>query len=1083
MSLFYALDSEDNSKGGHNRGNERTLAQAIVALPDFKEAIDAATKKLTERGDVNVSQTIGNLKGSGTLGELIKKLAEGLSTFIGYGGKGQGIANVIDPLQQLRYGLVKFLYGFLDKLRTLSVDDKGAIEALGKARMGKPDVSFELAMEQVSQISQSGSNTNNIPDVVQALKNVDQLKQNKDELNTLANGFKNYLNGVLTAVKGKAGNARTQVEDLCSQLDTLLTSVWQKGDINKQIKNVRDANEKLNFRSLGYPAQPLVEGVKMGTENFLVQLKTDGYKSAYQPTSTWATHFNSNSPKAAQIFLGCLPLYYYWLTYLYWKCRENGDWAGQNFTRPDLKHFMVGMGYNGSYLNAQNRGVNGSRIAALIAALGLSSAISRQPSHPDFLSELDNSLQSVIGSSVSSNSVSFNDHSLSALFHLCRCYFTGKQIINPVTERRPPTSIREMLYWLSALQFSPHYSDLEKQIEKHIPNHGLHVADSAKVTPSGSSGPGSASTPTSTGDTLTRDQMKGFLLSSCLSAPGVLGAIQGNSANTDGEPWLYSLFSNSMKLHYPSGATLFSTVSNYAYALQFQLNFLYIQCRTNYSQSYGWQWCRYGHSAHPGGQKTNELASWICSAPNCGRFPYCAHNSTACDHIKNCGQQNKSSPLQAFLTDNLKGFHVSQKPDPESLNHLDNHPSGSMCHVKMGFTTDTLTKDPNATGWYIYYLLDHFCSGSTTPLRQLCEKFGCLTKRTPRSLGDLFGFIWHLNGQLFKNTRPTLQALAKKLVDAIGQNNQSNAIPQFLFDILKKAAHPSSLSGTSSSGLALSLETMAPAIPFLYQLFVGKEKDFLPAVLFDLKGTTHKGSPSYTGPHNNLYSLQNPECTGPNCGTYVSPLCYSNGSAFAPRHASSYFSWVLYLIDDFEVGLQVLLDEFTNIDCTKSGCHEQKCQSEHSPAQHGSSPTCQCDSVVHCGGVLPLLYSNGFSFASAYSLKGGVNQSSGKKTCQQFHAQLTAVLAQNERIPLFKLLLTIDSFLYLFRIYFFYNLSSFWIMYVCIVLYIYFLRADLFHLKSHVRFPSSHGIPPIGLLTTGKSTVLKNLTKLTYFTP
>ncbi|GIX65075.1 extracellular matrix-binding ebh [Babesia caballi] len=1081
--------------GGGPDGNEQKLAQAIVGLHDFKQVIDAAARKLSESGSDDVSQAIKNLNSTSNLGSIIGKLADGLKAFIGYGGQGKGIANVVDPLQQLRKGVLMLLQMMLDTLRGYIKNHGDFTSAYDKAIRGGQH-EFEEAVKKVEGLQENNSGTGSgsqFKNFVDALKDVSELKS-KNTVDQLAKGFKTYLGAVLGAVKRANGinGKQGEVDNMKSTLGNLLNAVGNQTDFSNLKTQVNNDTRQLKSTGLRYPASFLVEGVTKGIDNMLIPLqKKEGYKSSYQLASTWTSHLKTNASKAAQIFLGCLPLYYYWLTYLYWKCREKGEWEKMAFNGSGggfaLKNFLVGQGYNASHLTA-TRGFKGSSIATSLQSLGMSSVTTTQLSHTDLLGEIDKGLKGVIGTGGLSTA-NLDGHSLSALFHLCRCYFTGKQIINPVTERRPPTSIREMLYWLSGLQFSPYYYDLTKQIETHIPRAGLHVADSAINT---------------SNNMITQSQMKGFLLSSCLSAPGVLGTIQGNAADTNGEPWLHSLFSNTMNLQYPSGSAIFNTLANYAYALQFQLGFLYQQCRTNYNQSYGWQWCRYGKSAQTDGNNSVTLTSWICSAPNCSRGYSCPHNSNTCDHIKQCGQSGQPSPLQAFLTDNLKSFHVNQKPDPLGLNHLDNHPPGSMCHVTMGFD-GTLTKDTDATGWYIYYLLEHFCGFTYGPLRQLSEKLSCLTKRTPRTLGDIFGFLWHLNGQMFK-ARPTRDILARKLVNAIGETNQYKTIPQFLFDILKKAALPSSFSGTSATGLSRSLESMAPVIPFLYQLFMAKDVDSLPVVLFDLYQQCHKVEVQKGGKvsvehsvdgvshHNHncssspayLFSLQTSRCTkGPNCGPYLYPLTHTTGSAFAPTYASSYFSWVLYLIDDFEVGLREMLDEFTNIDCTKSGCHEQKCREDHSSGQHGatSSSQCTCSSVVHCGGVLPLLYSNGFNFASAGLLKNGGSQSSGKKTCQNFHDQLTTVLAPNESTPLFKLLLTIDDFLYMFRFYFFYNLSTFWIMYVCIILYIYFLRADLLHLKSHVHFPSSHGIPSIGLLTTGRSTVLTKLSKLTYFIP
>ncbi|GIX62602.1 variant erythrocyte surface antigen-1 family protein [Babesia caballi] len=1066
--------------GQEDKSNE--LAKAITGLPDFTAAIEAAAKKLRGNTDVNVALALQILK-ENTLGEIIKKLAEGLEAFIGYGG-GQGIALVIDPLHQLRKGVLEFLRVFLEKLRGLNVNVDSATEHLNKAFKGKDNVSFETAIEKVKDVKDVG---NKIDKVVKALKDVDTFKS-KNSVQNLADGFKKYLEAVLNAVKGHASPAQHEVGNICSELQKLLVEVGKHNEIKVHIAQVKEAKTKLNAkRGRDQVSQAVIPAITMGTESFLNQVGKDGYKSSYQSTSNWDASANKNT--IAQIFLGCLPLYYYWLTYLYWKCkqtRDQGGWEGHNFARPDLKHFMLAMGYNSTHLT-RSSAVKGSNIATLLERFDkLKDSI--RPSHTDLLTELKKKLDEALNASVSHSSgstTSLNDNSLSALFYLCRGYFTGKQITRPVTERRPPTSIREMLYWLSGLQFSPHYSDIEKQIDNVIPaQHGLPVADSAIP----------ASTAKSTGDTLTQSQMKGFLLSSCLSAPGVLGVIQGNSADIDGEPWLYSLFCNSMNLQYPSGPALFGTLANYAYALQFQLLFLYAQCRSWYSQSLGWQWCRYGQGVNTlKPQRAALLASWICKAPDCGLGHSCQHNSDRCQHIKECGQPGSLSPLQAFLTDNLNGFSLPRQPVSDSTHHLDNHPPGSMCHVPMGFAS-ALTTDTNATGWHIYYLLDHFCGFSYGPLRELSEKLGCLTKRTPRTLGDLFGFLWRLNSQLFKQ-RPTPQSLAEMLVKALGLNSPPT-VPGFLFNILKNVARSSSSSGSSTATvLSRSLEAMAPAIPFLYQLFMMDDSTFLPGTLFDLTQHCHKKEPVNVVLHNSsggtcalandLWSLYQPVlpksgstdthavCRKANCGGYLYPLTHTFGSAFAPKHASSYLSWVLYLADDLEIGLQEMLDAFKNIDCQTSGC-QKSCKS-HLPGQHGTSADCSCDSVVHCAGVLPLYYEYGFTMFYASTLK-----TTAKRTCRQFHNQLKAVIEGN---PVKTIITAVDEFLYMFRFYFFYNLSTFWILYVCIVLYIYFYRADLLHLKSHVHFPSSHGIPSIGLLPTGKPTVMTKFTKLTYFMP
>ncbi|GIX65692.1 variant erythrocyte surface antigen-1 family protein [Babesia caballi] len=817
-----------------------------------------------------------------------------------------------------------------------------------------------------------------------------------------------------------------------------------------------------------------------------------GYKLTYdRAQATWQNQVAGGGDAAtkknicAKIFLGCVPLYYYWLTYLYWKCAKGG-WAGQNFTHPTLQSYMAGHGYVADHLNSNKKASEMIKTAfsgfrELTTAVTTTTAT--QHSHPDLLNELNKNLQRAISSSGSSTSASFNNHSLSALFYVCRYYFTGKHIMqskrDTTSKHRPPTSIREMLYWLSGLHFSPRYSDLEKQIDAFIPqDHGLPVADSGTSNPN---------------NFLTRSQMNGFLLSSCLSAPGVLGAIQGNSANTDGEPWLHSLFSNNMNLQYPAGSALFNTLANYTYALQFQLLFLYQQCSNN-GMKCGWQDCTYGKAIKGLG---HSLQSHICPGFKC-QNSNCTHNGTnGCNHNNysddaGCGKSDKTpSPLQAFITGTLPSFGLSPS---STTNHMSDHPQGALCHVPMGFHSNNL-RQTNGTGNYILSALRPICGDVFSPFRQLCEKLGCLTKRTPRTLGDLFGFYWQLTGQMFNTI-----SLKSKLQAGLASNSDNTRQSIMQFFGFTSAPKIDSL-------LSKSLNTLESGFTFWGTLDGYFAVSDIAVGLYGLNQHCHHQAPqasssglpqlykhtsNCTGA-NDLQSLLNAikndnrtkheDCLKGSCGPYLSPLTHSAGATYAPVHASVYLSWLAYLTDDFHEWFQNLLDEFKNIDCSKMGCRakasgsQQACTS-HAPGTHGTNTECKCDSVVHCGGVLPVLYRHGFTFYSPYTLSGG-NNGTTKRSCDKFHDALSNVLA--EGAPLTKLLETIDEFLYLFRFYFLYNQSAFWTIYVCIILYTFFFLLDTLRVRSHLHIPSSNSIAPISLLGTGKAPTLTKFTKLLYF--
>ncbi|GIX62395.1 uncharacterized protein BcabD6B2_18300 [Babesia caballi] len=681
---------------------------------------------------------------------------------------------------------------------------------------------------------------------------------------------------------------------------------------------------------------------------------------------------------------------------------------------------------------------------------------------------------------------------LSALYHGASCYFQHQQITNAKSAGGTPKTIREMLYFLAALQFSPQYDEFDRYVTGHFKTltgnkSGKDFELKLQVADSGIS---TKATEKSGGNTLSAADLKSYITSTFLLPPSLLGWLQEPS--TSREPWLYELFCNpAFQFKYPSGAALFSTISNYAYALQFQLSFLYIQCRDTYTKACGWNQCTFGRGVNAAGKG---VPSHICKAYNCGdNNVNCSHNGTGgatqCKHNKKddptCGTSDNLSPLQAFLTDNLNGF---SRGNPGTSDHLA-FCSGPMCHVPMGF--DGHLKGDKKTGGNLYNALGSFCGGFNTPLRQLSEKLGCLTKRTPRTLGDLFGFAWHLNGQLFnqKFHEPLRAVIQKSTTQTLSTFLTSiNALQatSLLSNSIAKLAEVSFWNTPDSYGLA----SLLAANLFNLNKHCHKEKD---------GKITHNIGGCTTSP-NDMWSLFQPvrakpiggsttdlydACRKGNCGGYLSPLTHSSGATYAPDHASVYLSWLAYLTDDFHEWFQNLLDEFNNIDCSKTGCRSKAggkaaCTSQHKGTHGTGSDACSCDSVIHCGGVLPVLYRHGFQFYSPHTLSGG-NNGTTKRSCDKFHDALSNVLA--EGTPLTKLLETIDSFLYAIMWEFFSKLSAFWAVYICIILYTFFFLLDTLRVRSHLHFPSSNRIAPISLLGTGKAPALTKLTKLTYFIP
>ncbi|GIX64793.1 uncharacterized protein BcabD6B2_42280 [Babesia caballi] len=1009
-----------------------------------------------------VKQALNTDSGS----SLITKLAEGLQQFVGYEGgmlsnttpklTGGGILPANVAKYQVCNAVLNFVIRFLEGLlginglESLNKEDvKTVIVKLRKCvGTGQVPRGFGTLVEGI------GNKVDSIGKKV--LKNTQgKLKEVFDEFKKVSdkctghdvsgpkvegNELDKFLNAVdLTLHSNNSVYFKTYCEKLgellkndefknnankdgpalsYGLLQTNITGVTAATtNLNNEIRNINNTPGKANL----IPNAAVFSAVRDAATAFIAEIKeptkyTSHYDKHKNPEADWG-RVNGN-PTAlqmcAKIFLGCLPLYYQALTYIYWGCHEKGGgWGNQTLANGAMRSHFDSQGLLPIFVESSRTGAHIADSALNKFSEFVTAASPPLSSSAFTYASFAAELQKKVGENVGHLPT---ECPLSALYHGASCYFRCQQITTTKSAGGTPKTIREMLYFLAALPFSLSYEGLIGHID-NVLNYPMYVADSGTSHPN---------------NTLSAADVKSYITSTFHLAPAFIGLIQEPSTSSD--PWLHRLYFNThFDLNFPSSpSALFNALSNYAYALQFQLGFLYQQCSQLYVNICGWFMCTFGKDVNT--TLTHRVVpSHICSV-GCTTG---AHNNsdditkhkTYCEHA-DCGKSNNKSPLQAFLTDNLKGFSRGHPSDPSS--HLASC-SGSLCHVPMGF--ESHLRDGSVQGGNISLTLKPYCGSHNAPLRQLCGTLTCLSKRAPRSLGDLFGFYWQVTGQLSK----TLGSLhsAQWFSDLVGHTPFSSTVKDNI-NVLKT--------------------------------FVGTGHDSHTDSRMDLSNL-HL---SIQQNHRACYG------TGKTCGPYLYPFTVSNGATFgkpAP-YASVYLSWIVYLTDDLQTGFQELLDEFKNIDCKATGCRgkagsQQACIS-HAPGTHGTSNECKCDSVVHCGGVLPLLYRHGFQFHDAYSL----NDTTTKRNCAKFSQQLSNVLAENA--PFAKLLESTDSFLYMFRYHLFYNLSSFWLCFLAILLYFIFYGIDVVHVKSHGHFPSSHTVPPIGLLTTGKAPAL---TKLTYYTP
>ncbi|GIX62377.1 uncharacterized protein BcabD6B2_18120 [Babesia caballi] len=1003
--------------GGDNGGAITKLSEEVKKLLDEVKGADAGLGAEIDK--------VKNALGNGSSG-LIKSLADGLQQFIGYNGTnissgplitGGGILPANVAKHQVCNAVLNFVIRFLDGLC--------GIEQL-KDDPHKPQV-WEV-IRKLRNCVGTGEVPRGFGTLVDGIaKKVENHSGFSGQVGPSLKIMFEKLKGIVTTASFEKGGGNN-VEDLQEFLEQAFNGRGnneQSGDFQKLCQNIANmfgdssitngslsTDKHLELNSLNNAigqvttqanklnpskfktglTKALAVGVQSAAIAFIAELQTKEYTSFY----------NGADNKDA-------------LTYIYWGCHDKGGgWRHLTLATGAMRYYFDSHGLLPLYVDRNKRGAHIAH-SALKGFQEFGTAASSPFTYASFTTKL----QENVGRN--SNDLPSNCP-LSALFYGASCYFRCQQITTAKLAIHAPKTIREMLYFLAALQFSSAYDELNNHIDTVL-NQDLNVADSGLST---------------NGNTLSAERLKEYLRASCAFSSSVLGLIQGPSASqTDTDPWLYELFCNSaFQFKYPSSSsTLFNTLSSYAYALQFQLLFLYSMCANNVNKC-GWQHCTYGKEINASG--ISVLQSHICPGLKCNGDSSCKHDGTTsnnrdCKHnnysqSEGCGKSASTpSPLQAFLTGALPSFGLSSSSTP---NHMSDHPQGALCHVPMGFQANHLRSIGN--GAVVYSVLKPICGNFSSPIRQLCEKLGCLTKRTPRTLGDMFGFLWHLNGQLFPKT------------------SQSDITTATWFNKLKDN------------------------LPFSYQLKNDSGENLKKFVGSD--HSAHQTSPA------DLTSLHSSGCDkrSENCGPYLSPLALSNGATFGkpPAYASTYLSWMVYLTDDLETGFQELLHEFKNIDCKASGCRgkagsQQACTS-HAPGTHGTSNECKCDSVVHCGGVLPLLYRYGFTFSDMGALFGEGRNSGTKRNCKAFATQLQSVITGK---PLQDLFESIDSFLFVFRYYFLGNLSGFWIIYMWLILYTFFFLLDTLHLRSHLKLTSSHVVPPIGLLTSGKPLPV---TKLTY---
>ncbi|EDO06182.1 variant erythrocyte surface antigen-1 alpha subunit [Babesia bovis T2Bo] len=456
----------------------------------------------------------------------------------------------------------------------------------------------------------------------------------------------------------------------------------------------------------------------------------------------------------------------------------------------------------------------------------------------------------------------------------------------------------------------------------------------------------------------------------------------------------------------------------------------------------------------------------ICNSPKC---PPCN------DHINKCGRQGVKrtcktchqqymdgtpSPLQAFLEDRLPGFscEVVRNTDtdkdtvyPPAASHLGHcGGSGQCCPLPMGFRGQFHSGIRDCTGKRLYGLLYFFSNENMmqscvyTLVRVTAE----LSATTPQVLGDVFGFF-----------RGGVGNKEQGEGEKKGQTCSHDKDPSKEKDIY--------FCGWCASGLRDEVRKIE-WIPFDGKPG-GQYMDKVGKALIQIKGDKGTGTTAYSSAGTTTSALS----TLTDSNHYVSPLTGELYTAVSATFGGTYLSWVLYLSDALEGGLKSLSEAFQQIECNacKGQCDPNKCKKgEHgqksNPQDAKSTPLCQCQSIVSCTGVLPVLYRHGFGYGNPFNLEGyrqGDGTEKGDysiqkedksiKHCHEFLESLSKVLVDKKDTtqthPLTNLLKQVGQLQYDIRLPWIFVLTLAWLVAVLYLAFGAIWPLDWTHMRSH----------------------------------
>ncbi|GBE63494.1 ribosome binding protein [Babesia ovata] len=398
----------------------------------------------------------------------------------------------------------------------------------------------------------------------------------------------------------------------------------------------------------------------------------------------------------------------------------------------------------------------------------------------------------------------------------------------PASDHLPrPTDVRGMLHWLVGLNQNGYIEIIKERIKSILKDINNDFSQPSYALEVTVTPPTNL-TACHVANTLTQASLYAAIVLHKMKHVNVSNDIQTFFKDQENYAFYYS----------PCPACLLCQLRDYAYACYHQLAFLKSQCSRDQSLG-GWQDCEYGSNV---------------SSPN--------------------------SPLQAFLTD-------------ASTSKFKTYPFDrcNICcksRVRMGFEEKDLPK-PQQTGKEISTILSPACGGDD-PLLTLCSYLTCLTRRTPRTTGELVSF--------FHNFGNSLHDVSSQL-----------------------------------SPLGSALSKPHPHCP---------DWDILAAadlrVIKDARGSARPTAIHDKDHAETLSTLLGCKVNNVHCSPHCSPITYRAYAIYSRSFAHTYLSWTVYLADRLWESLERLMRDFERLKCNEFKSLHQCDKAQPLLYTHGFTP-------------------------------------------------------------------------------------------------------------------------------------------------